>query len=205
MADNHKLSVEERTSFGKGAARKIRAVNKIPAVLYGHGTEPRHLTLPGHELMLLVRKSNAIIELDIAGDVQLALVKDVQRDPVKQIIEHVDLVVVNQGEKVTVDVPVHVQGETASGTLANLDASTVTIEAEATHIPENIVVDVTDLEAGAQITAADLKLASGVSLVTEGETLVVGVVAEQAAEEPVAEGTGEAEGTAAATTDESAE
>ena len=111
MADNTKLAAEIRTKFGKGAARKIRANDKIPAVVYGHGTEPKHITLPGHETMLIVRTANAIIDLDIEGTAQLALVKDVQRDPVRQVIEHIDLVVVRRGEKVSVDVPVVIEGE----------------------------------------------------------------------------------------------
>ncbi|WP_207453744.1 50S ribosomal protein L25/general stress protein Ctc [Desertivibrio insolitus] len=194
MADDNKLSAEVRTNFGKGAARKIRAVNKIPAVLYGHGTDPRHLTLPGHELMLLVRKSNQVLELDIAGETELALVKDVQRDPVKQIIEHVDLVIVKRGEKVTVDIPVIVEGEPAAGTTINQDANTISVEAEATHIPENVTVSVEGLEAGAQITAAEVTLPAGSTLLTEPTTLVVGVVGEQVADEPVGEAEGAAEG-----------
>ncbi|MDO9590278.1 MAG: 50S ribosomal protein L25, partial [Microcella sp.] len=109
MADEIKLSAEARESFGKGAARKLRAVGKIPAVIYGHGTDPQHVTLPGHETALLLRKTNVVVTLDIAGDKQLVLVKDVQKDPVRQIIEHVDLIVVRKGEKVIVDVPVHVE------------------------------------------------------------------------------------------------
>ena len=121
MADEATLNVEIRTSFGKGAARKIRAANNIPAVLYGHGSEPVHLTLPGHQTMLLTRKANAVLDLQIEGKSQLALVKDVQKDPVRQIIEHIDLVIVKKGEKVTVDVPVHVEGESAP-TLEELQA-----------------------------------------------------------------------------------
>src|SRR5476649_452035 len=125
MADDNKLVAESRTTFGKGAARRIRAVGKIPAVIYGHGTEPQHVTLPSHEVSLILRKANAVLDLDINGKSQLALVKDVQKDPVKQIIEHIDLVVVRKGEKVTVDVPVHVEGESASGTNAAQDANTL--------------------------------------------------------------------------------
>ncbi|HEY4153570.1 MAG TPA: 50S ribosomal protein L25, partial [Pseudolysinimonas sp.] len=118
MADDNKpganqLSAEPRDSFGKGAARKIRAAGKIPAVIYGHGTDPQHVTLPGHQVGLILRKANQVLDLDISGKSQLALVKDVQKDPVRQIIEHLDLIVVRKGEKVTVDVPVHVEGEAA--------------------------------------------------------------------------------------------
>ena len=181
MADDNKLVAEVRDSFGKGAARKIRALNKIPAVIYGHGTEPRHVTLPGHETMLLIRKANAILDLDIAGKSELTLVKDVQRDPVRQIIEHIDLIIVRRGEKVTVDVPVHVEGEPFGSAIAEQDANTVSIEVEATHIPERIVVDVEGKEAGTHVTAADLELPAGATLVTEPETLIVGIVLPAAA------------------------
>jgi large subunit ribosomal protein L25 len=171
---NH-LTTEARASFGKGAARKIRATGKIPAVIYGHGTEPQHVTLPGHEVALILRKSNQVLELDIDGKIQLALVKDVQKDPVRQIIEHIDLIVVRKGEKVTVDVTIHLEGEAAPGTLVNQDSNTVTLEAEATHIPESIVVNIEGKEDGFQLFAKDLELPSGSSLVTDGETLIVAV------------------------------
>jgi large subunit ribosomal protein L25 len=178
MADNsnNHLVAELRTSFGKGAARKIRALNKIPAVIYGHGTEPQHVTLPGHEVALIIRKSNQVLELDIAGKSQLALVKDVQKDPVRQIIEHLDLIVVRKGEKVIVDIPVRVEGEPAVGTVANQEANTVSIEAEATHIPEFLVLNIEGKEEGTQILASDLELPTGSSLVSEPETLIVNVV-----------------------------
>ena len=171
---NH-LKTEARASFGKGAARKIRATGKIPAVIYGHGTDPQHVTLPGHEVGLILRKSNQVLELDIDGKIQLALVKDVQKDPVRQIIEHIDLIVVRKGEKVTVDVTIHLEGEAAPGTLVNQDSNTVTLEAEATHIPESIVVNIEGKEDGFQLFAKDLELPSGSSLVTDGETLIVAV------------------------------
>ena len=177
MADNdNKLVAESRTSFGKGAARKIRAVGKIPAVIYGHGTDPQHVTLPGHEVSLILRKSNQVLELDIAGKTTLALVKDVQKDPVRQIIEHLDLVIVRTGEKVTVDVPVHLEGESFAGTIANLDSNTVSLEVEATHIPERIVVNIEGAEDGTKITAADLELPTGATLLSDPEMLIVGVV-----------------------------
>ena len=173
--DSNKIAAEIRTSFGKGAARKLRVIGKIPAVVYGHGTDPQHLALPGHEVALLLRKANAVLELDIEGTSQLALVKDVQKDPVRQIIEHIDLVVIRKGEKVIVDVPVHVEGESFAGTIANLDATTVSIEAEATHIPERITVDIEGAEEGTQIFAKDLVLPTGSTLVSEPDTLVVNV------------------------------
>ncbi|MFZ7088396.1 50S ribosomal protein L25/general stress protein Ctc [Curtobacterium sp. RRHDQ10] len=176
MADHNKLSAELRTTFGKGAARKIRAADKIPAVIYGHGTEPQHVSLPGHETMLVVRKANAIIDLDIDGAAQLALVKDVQRDPVRQIIEHIDLVVVRRGEKVTVDVPVHVEGESFAGTIHVQEESTLSLLVDATAIPERLVVDVEGLEDGTQIHAGEITLPDGAELETDAEALVVSIV-----------------------------
>jgi len=166
---------ETRTNFGKGFARRLRAAGKIPAVIYGHGTEPVHVALPGHQMLLLVRRANAVIELSVDGAGQLVLVKDVQRDPVRQIIEHIDLLVVKKGEKVQVDVPIVVVGEPFPGTMATQGASSVSLEVEATHIPETVEVDVDGLEDGAHITAADLTLPRGASLITEPETLIVGV------------------------------
>ncbi len=171
---NH-LVTEARSTFGKGVARKIRAAGKIPAVIYGHGTDPVHVTLPGHETALILRKSNQVLELDIDGKVQLALVKDVQKDPVRQIIEHIDLIVVRKGEKVTIDVSIHLEGEPAPGTTVNQDANTISLEAEATHIPESIVVSIEGAEDGTQIFAKDLTLPTGSSLITDPDTLIVAV------------------------------
>jgi large subunit ribosomal protein L25 len=193
-APNH-LVTEARTVFGKGAARKIRATDKIPAVIYGHGTEPQHVTLPGHETALILRKSNQVLELDIEGKIQLALVKDVQKDPVRQIIEHIDLIVVRKGEKVQVEVSVHIEGEPVSGTSIAQDANSLLLEVEATNIPESVTVSVEGLEAGTHILAKDVVLPSGATLITDPEVLViaVSVPAEQdlgeseAAEAPVAE------------------
>ncbi|MBX3194753.1 MAG: 50S ribosomal protein L25/general stress protein Ctc [Schumannella sp.] len=175
MADDNKLVAEIREQFGKGFARRLRAAGRIPAVIYGHGTDPQHVSLPGHEVSLILRKANAVLELDIQGKAQLALVKDVQKDPVRQIIEHLDLVVVRKGEKVTVDVPVHLEGESFSGTIAALDATTLSVEAEATHIPERIIVDIEGAEEGTQILAKDVVLPEGTTLVSDPETLVVNV------------------------------
>ena len=175
--DSNKLVTELRESFGKGAARKIRATGKIPAVIYGHGAEPQHVTLPGHETALILRKSNQVLELDIQGKTQLALVKDVQKDPVRQIIEHIDLIVVRKGEKVTVDVTIHLEGEAAPGTTVNQDANTISLEAEATHIPESIVVSIEGKEDGFQLFAKDLELPTGSSLITDEDTLIVAVSA----------------------------
>jgi len=203
MSDDNKLVAEIRDQFGKGAARKIRAAGKIPAVIYGHGTEPQHITLPGHEVSLIIRKANAVLDLDIAGKSQLALVKDVQKDPVRQIIEHLDLIVVKKGEKVQVDVPVHVEGESFSGTIVALDAPTLTVEAEATHIPERLVVNVEGAEEGTHITAGDIELPTGVGLVSDPETLVVNVTLPAKVELPE-EGEAAEGGAAEAPADEAA-
>ena len=187
MSDDNKLVAEVRDQFGKGAARKIRAAGKIPAVIYGHGTEPQHVTLPGHEVSLILRKANAVLDLDIAGTSQLALVKDVQKDPVRQIIEHVDLIVVKKGEKVQVDVPVHVEGESAPGTIHVVDHNTLTVETEATHIPESFTVSIEGLEEGTQILAGQVELPKGTTLVTDAEALVVNVTVPAATKDESAE------------------
>ena len=194
MSDN-KLVAETRTQFGKGAARKIRRDHKIPAVMYGHGAEPVHITLPGHDTMMALKVANALLTIVIDGDEQLALAKDVQRDPIKPVIEHIDLVVVRKGEKVTVDVPVHIEGEAAPETIVTLDAQTVQLEVEATHIPENVVVSVEGLEAGTQIKASDLKLPTGSTLVVDADTLVVNItqqISQEALDAEMAEAEAEA-------------
>ena len=173
----NKLVALPRTKFGKGAARTIRREHNIPAVMYGHGTEPVHVALPGHQVALLIRRANVVLELDVNGTQQLTLVKDVQKDPVHQIIEHIDLLVVKKGEKIQVDVPVSIVGESAAGTIVAQDANTVLLEVEATHIPERIEVDIEGLEEGAHITAADLVLPKGASLVVDADTLIVAISA----------------------------
>jgi len=190
MSEDNKVVAEVRENFGKGFARRLRAAGKIPAVIYGHGTEPQHVALPGHQVSLLVRRANALLDLDIAGKSQLALVKDVQKDPVHQIIEHIDLLVVKQGEKVAVDVPVVVVGEPFSGTIATLENTTVALEVEATHIPQHIEVSVEGAEDGTQITAGDLELPRGAALTGDPELLIVAVsvpLATIAADEEIAE------------------
>ncbi|WP_169581203.1 MULTISPECIES: 50S ribosomal protein L25/general stress protein Ctc [Microbacterium] len=185
-----KVHAELRENFGKGFARRLRAAGKIPAVIYGHGTDPVHVALPGHQVALLVRRANVVLELDVNGKHELTLVKDVQKDPVHQIIEHIDLLVVKKGEKVQVDVPVVVLGEPAAGTIANLDAVSIALEVEATHIPQNVEVDVEGLEDGTHITAGDLKLPKGAVLAADPEVLVVAIsvpAATLAAEEEIAE------------------
>ena len=172
-----KLTAELRTEFGKGAARRIRRAHKVPAVLYGHGTDPIHITLPGHETLLALRTANALLSINVNGKSQLALPKQVQRDPLKHTIEHVDLVIVRPGEKVTVDVPIHVEGEAASETLVVVDRNSITVEAEATHIPTQIVLSIEGLPAGTQIQASDLELPEGSTLGMDPDTLIVNITA----------------------------
>lgn len=195
---SEKIVAEKRTEFGKGAARRIRRENKIPAVVYGHGADPIHLTLPGHATMMALKHhgANALLELDIDGKIQLAMTKQVQVDDVRRVIEHVDFVAVRAGEKVTVDIPVHVVGDAISGTMVVTDANTLTVEAEATHVPEGIEISVEGLEAGTQILAGAVELPKGTTLVTDPEALVVNITEAQINEEPAAEGEA-AEGEAA--------
>jgi large subunit ribosomal protein L25 len=177
-----KLVAEPRTQFGKGAARKIRRDHKIPAVLYGHGTAPVHITLPGHDTMMALKTANALLDIEIEGSTQLALAKDVQRDPIKPVIGHVDLVVVRRDEKVVVDVPVSTTGEAAVETVVTVDAQTVQLQVLATAIPEHVVVSVEGLGAGTQVVAAQLDLPEGAELVTDGDVLVVNVTQQISAE-----------------------
>jgi large subunit ribosomal protein L25 len=182
-----KLVAEPRTQFGKGAARKIRRADKIPAVMYGHGTAPVHITLPGHDAMLALKHTNALLTLVIDGTEHLALAKDVQRDPIKPVIEHVDLVVIREGQKVTVEVGIHVDGEAAAETVVTLSNTTLELEVEATNIPEWLTVSVEGLEAGSQILAGEVTLPEGATLLTDPEWLVVNVTQQQSQEELEAE------------------
>ncbi|MFC8709713.1 50S ribosomal protein L25/general stress protein Ctc [Streptomyces sp. NPDC057197] len=179
-----KISAETRSEFGKGAARRVRRENKVPGVLYGHGTDPLHLTLPGHELLLALRTPNVLISLDIDGKSnELAIPKAVQRDPLKGFLEHVDLLLVKRGEKVNVEIPVHTEGELAAGgNLLEHVLASLPVEAEATHIPEQVTVSVEGLEAGASVLAKDITLPSGVTLAVEDDAVVLQVLAAQAEE-----------------------
>ncbi|MGW5428225.1 50S ribosomal protein L25/general stress protein Ctc [Streptomyces sp. NPDC004059] len=179
-----KLSAETRTEFGKGAARRIRRDSKVPVVLYGHGTEPVHLTLPGHDLLLALRTPNVLISLDIDGKTnELAIPKAVQRDAIKGFLEHVDLLLVKRGEKVTVEIPVHAEGELApGGNLLEHVLSALPVEAEATHIPEAVTVSVEGLAAGASVLAKDITLPSGVTLAVEEDAVVLQVLQAQVEE-----------------------
>lgn len=189
----NQLSVSVRTETGKGASRRARREGKIPAVLYGHGAEPQHLELPGHDFAAVLRHSgtNAVLALKIDGKEQLALTKALDIHPIRHTIQHADLLVVRRGEKVVVEVTVEVQGEAAPGTLVTQETSTIEIEADALSIPEQLTVSVEGAEPGTQFTAGQIALPSGVSLVSDPERLVVNVVNAPTAEELEAEGAGE--------------
>jgi large subunit ribosomal protein L25 len=201
-ASTNKLVVEVRTRTGKGASRQARREGKFPAVLYGHGAEPQHLELNARDFAAVLRHSgtNAVLSLDINGTEQLALTKALAIHPIKRSITHADLIIVKRGEKVTVEVPVNLEGEAASGTLVTQDATTIEIEAEALSIPDGLTVSIEGAEEGTQIQAADVTLPAGVTLVSDPEMLVVNIVAAPSAEEMDAEGGGEeaAESTAEA-------
>ncbi|MER6435009.1 MULTISPECIES: 50S ribosomal protein L25/general stress protein Ctc [unclassified Streptomyces] len=180
-----KLAAQTRTEFGKGAARRIRRENKVPGVVYGHGTEPVHVTLPGHDLLLALRTPNVLLSLDVDGKSELAIPKAVQRDAIKGYLVHVDLLLVKRGEKVNVEIPVHTEGELAPGAyLLEHVLSTLTVEAEATHIPESVTVSIEGLEAGASILAKDIPLPKGTSLAIDEDAVVLQVLAAQAEEAP---------------------
>jgi len=182
-----RIQAEPRTEFGKGAARRTRRAGRVPAIIYGHGAEARHLSLPEHEIMLALKTPNVLIRLEGVGKAGLALPKAVQRDPLKGTIEHVDLIEVRRGEKVTVDIPVRVTGDVFSGGLLDQQLVTISVEAEATNIPSGVEVEVEGMEIGTSVHAKDLVLPSGTTLSTDPEALVLHVV------EPAAEIAAEAE------------
>ena len=182
-----KLTAETRTSFGKGAARTIRRANKIPAVVYGHGEAPVHVTLPGHDTMIALRNSNVLLDIDLDGTSHLTLPKDVQRDPIKGFIEHVDLLVVRRGEKVTVDVPLHIEGEAGPETVVQQELTVVSVEALATAIPTSVTVSVEGLTAGSHVAASQITLPEGTTLIGDPEQLVVVITAVATAAQAEAE------------------
>ena len=182
MSEN-KIAAVARTEFGKGAARRTRRAGLVPAVLYGHGTEPVHVSLPGHDITLALRVANALLTISIDGAKdQLALPKQVQRNPVKGTIEHIDLVIVRRGEKVSVEVPLVVLGEDKVDGLVIMDQQTIVLEVEATHIPADIEISVEGLEVGATITAGDLNLPDGAVFPGEADDLILSIAATPAAE-----------------------
>ena len=175
-----KLAATTRTEFGKGAARRLRRTDQIPAVLYGHGSDPLHVALPGHATMLAVKQANALFSIELDGKTTLAITKDVQRDVVKNTIEHVDLLIVKKGEKVSVEIPVLIVGESAPGTIHLVDIQTIALEAEATHLPQHVEVSIEGIPAGSTVTAGDLTLPAGSTLITEPDTIIVTITAPQA-------------------------
>lgn len=192
-----KLNVELREEFGKGAARRIRAEKRVPAVLYEHGDTPTHLTLPGHETALAARNTNALLELNLPdGTKQLALIKEIQRHPLKRSLTHLDLIIVRKGEKVEVDIPVIITGEPVSPAVAFVDLQALTLSADALNVPEQIEIDVEGTEEGYQLFAGDVTMPEGSELVTDAEQLVVSVsvpLAEPEEDEGEAAETAEAE------------
>jgi large subunit ribosomal protein L25 len=189
-----RLAAEQRTEFGKGAARRTRRAGKIPAVLYGHGSDPKHLALPALEFARVIRENghNAVLTLDIDSETELALTKTVTTHPLKNYIEHVDLLLVRRGEKVTVDLPVVLTGEGAPGTLVTQDLTSVQIEVDAVNIPEQVEFEVSGIAAGTQVHASDLVLPTGVTLITDPDALVVAVNAAPTAAQLEGEETAEA-------------
>jgi large subunit ribosomal protein L25 len=179
------ITAEPRTEFGKGAARRIRRADKVPAVLYGHGTDPQHISLPGHDTMLALKHggANALLTISIDGKEQLALPKQIQRDPIKGFPEHLDLIIVRKGEKVTVDIPVHLVGEPNPDALVVTETSLISVEAEATHIPEYVEVSIEGLNVGDQVLAKDLSVPSGSRVLVDDDHLIVNVTHAPTAEE----------------------
>ncbi|MCD2262925.1 50S ribosomal protein L25/general stress protein Ctc [Dietzia aurantiaca] len=178
MSDKNALTAAVRTEFGKGSARRARREGQVPAVLYGHKTEPRHLLLGALEFAAILRYAgtNALLTLDIEGEEQLALPKQIDVHPLTRIIEHTDLLVVRKGEKVVVEIAVLVTGEAAPGTLVTTDADYIEVEVEATNIPEEFEISIAGVEAGTQFTAADVTLPTGATLISDPETLLVNVI-----------------------------
>ncbi|MCW2756500.1 MAG: ribosomal protein [Nocardioidaceae bacterium] len=189
MSDDIKIKAEARTEFGKGAARRIRRADKVPAVIYGHGNDPIHVTLPGHETMMALKHggSNALLYLDIEGKEHLALTKQIQADAIKGHLEHIDFVEVRKGEKVTVDVNVHLTGEAAPDSLVVTENSSVSLEAEATNIPEYIELSIEGASVGTQFHASDLVLPTGSLLLSDDDMMIVNVQHAPTAEEVDAE------------------
>ncbi|MGH3313506.1 MAG: 50S ribosomal protein L25/general stress protein Ctc [Streptomyces sp.] len=186
MADVN-ITASVRDEFGKGAARRLRREEKIPAVIYGHGDEPVHVALPSYDMMMALKTPNVLIHLDVEGKKRLVIPKAIQREAIRGFLVHMDLLVVRRGEKVNVDIPIHVEGELAPGqNLVEHVLNSLPVEAEATHIPEGVTVSVEGLDAGDSIHARDIKLPKGTSLAVDEDDVVIQVLAAQA-EEPSAE------------------
>lgn len=210
MSGSIKISATTREDFGKGYARRTRMAGDIPAVIYGHGEEPKHVVLPGHETTLAARTPNAVFDLDIEGDSVLAMVKDIQRHPIRPEIQHMDLLIVKRGERVEVEIPLHIEGEVAQGAVANVEVTSLLVEADAIKQPEVIEINIEGREAGEHVTAADVVMPEGVILVADAETLVVNIAEPVVLDVPAPgeEGDTDAEGNPVsedAATEESAE
>ncbi|MGC3023318.1 50S ribosomal protein L25/general stress protein Ctc [Brevibacterium sp. FAM 24630] len=199
MAD-FKLLAEARNEFGKGAARRIRRAGRIPAVVYGHGGDPVHISLEGHATMLALKHANALLEIESTDGSKnvLAIARDVQIEPVRREIEHLDLIIVKRGEKIEVDVPVHIIGEAAPGTMVSQEESTIAVKADATRLPELIEISVDGRPAGEHVLAGQVELPAGVELIADEELLIVNVSEEaemdtesDAEDEAAEESTGE--------------
>ena len=171
-SDKILLPAEKRSDSGKGAARRARRAGKVPAVIYGHGTDPQHLLLPAHDTFLAVRNPNALLTLDIEGEEQMVLPKEIQRDVIREDVLHLDLLIVRRGEKVIVDVPVNVEGETAPNTVFNLEEVVVSVEAEATNLPDGVTINIEGREAGDHVFAKDIITQDGVSVQLEDDHVI---------------------------------
>lgn len=180
-----RLAADVRTEFGKGGARRTRRAGKIPAVIYGHGADPKHVSLPAREFSQAIKRGgvNVLLTLSVDGEDQLAIPKAIQRHPIRGEYEHIDLLAVRLGEKVTIDVPLVLVGDIAPGGLLQQEHTNVTVEAEATHLPTEIEISIEGLQAGVTITAGDLVLAAGTTLVTDADTLLIAVGAAPTAED----------------------
>ena len=202
-----KLAAQPRTEFGKGAARRLRRANQIPAVLYGHGADPQHLTLPAREFAAVLRNfgTNAVLTLDIDGKEALALPKAIEIHPIRRNIQHVDLIIVRRGERVTVEINVVVEGDAGPDTLVNQESNTIEIESDAMSIPESLTLSVEGIRAGTQFLASQIPLPEGVTLISDPDLLVVNVIPAPTADDLEAEGAGEATDEPAAVASEEAE
>lgn len=190
-----KISAEPRTEFGKGGARRTRRAGKVPAVLYGHGEKPRHIALPARELAAAIRHGGLtqVFNIDISdGSTALALPKAIQRDPIKDTFEHVDLLIVRRGEMVTVEIPVQVTGEAARNTLVMVEHNTLAVLADATRLPDHVEASIEGLQAGSNVTAGEITLPEGSQLASDPDLVLVVVAASPTAEALAADGTGEA-------------
>ncbi|MDO4919635.1 50S ribosomal protein L25/general stress protein Ctc [Kocuria sp.] len=208
MVDIVTIPATLRTDFGKGYARRVRANDQIPAVIYGHGAEPLHVILPGHEMMLASRNPNAVLEINVDGEGHLAMIKEIQRHAVRPEILHIDLLTVRRGERVEVEIPVTVEGEVAPTAIHNVEENVLVVEADALKVPEHAQVDIEGLEPGEHVYAKDITLPSGVTLVSDPELLVVNVsepIEQDLGEEPETESEGEGEESEGESSEESAE